>query len=81
MANAGDLNTILLEIITQSPNCDVEELTVRCPQATWNQVFLALDTLSREGRVTLRRQGPGRYNVGLAPPKQAESRISPQRHA
>lgn len=80
MANAGDLNTILLEIVKQNPECDVEELTARCPQTTWNQVFLALDNLSRAGRVTLRRQGLGRYKVGLAPLKQAESLISAQHH-
>ena len=65
MAAARDLSTLLLELVEQTPDCDVEELTAHCPQATWNQVFLSLGRLSRAGQVTLRQQGPGRYRVGL----------------
>lgn len=80
MATARDLNTILLEMVEQSPDCDVDELAVHCPQATWNQVFLALDNLSRSGQVSLRQQGPGHYKVGPAPQGPAGGRISPQHH-
>jgi hypothetical protein len=80
MATARDLNTILLEMVEQSPDCDVDELATHCPQATWNQVFLTLDNLSRSGQVTLRQQGPGRYKVGPAPQGPAGGRISPQHH-
>ncbi|MDP3091419.1 MAG: hypothetical protein Q8N04_12115 [Nitrospira sp.] len=81
MATAQDLNATLLELVKQIPDCDVEELTARCPQATWNQVFLTLDKLSRSGQVTLRQQGPGRYKVGLAPQRQAASRVLSQHQA
>lgn len=65
MAIAQDPNATLLELVQQIPGCDVEELTARCPQATWNQVLLALDNLSHARQVTLRQQGQGRYTVGL----------------
>jgi len=76
MASVGNLNAIVLEIVKQTPDCDVEELTAHCPQATWNQVFLALDNLSRAGRVTLRQEGPGRYKVGLASQRSVNSQVS-----
>jgi hypothetical protein len=66
MAAARDLNAILLEMAEQNLDCDVDESVAHCPQATWNQVFLSLDTLSWAGQVTLRQRDPGRYTVGLA---------------
>lgn len=81
MATARDFNTILLKVVEQTPDCDVDELTARCPQATWNQVFLALDQLSRSGQVMLRPEGPGRYKVGLAQQRQAGNRQLSQHDA
>lgn len=81
MATAQDLTPILLEMVQQNPDCDVEELTAHCPGATWNQVFLVLDGLSRAGKVTLRRQGPGRYQVALASQKSAKIEVSLYHHA
>lgn len=75
MATARYLGVTLLELLEQTPECDVDELTVHCHQATWNQVFLALDQLSRSGQVTLRQQGAGRYKVGLAPQREAANRV------
>lgn len=81
MATARDLGVILLELLEQTPEWDVGELTVRCPQATWNQVFLALDQLSRSGQATLRQQGLGQYKVGLALQRQTANRVLSQHHA
>lgn len=81
MATAQDLTSILLEMVQQNPDSDVEELTAGCPGATWNQVFLVLDGLSRSGQVTLRRQGPGRYQVALAPQKSPKVEVSLHHHA
>lgn len=81
MATTQDLDEIILEMVEQTPDCDMEEVAARCPQATWNQVFLALDDLSRAGQVTIRRQGPGRYMIGLAPQRPSRSQVSSQQHA
>lgn len=80
MAVARDLGAIILEMVEQRSDCDLEELAAHCPQATWNQLFLALDGLSRAGQVTLRQQGPGQYKVGLARQRQTESQSSSQHH-
>ncbi len=73
MVIAKDLGEAILEMVKQRRECEMEELTAHYPQATWNQVFLVLDNLSRAGQVTLRQQGPGRYKVGLAPQRPAGS--------
>lgn len=39
--------------------CTVETLVSLCPDLTWNQIFLAIDELSRSGQIRLRR-GSGR---------------------
>ncbi len=81
MATAQDLNAVLLGLVKQIPDCNVEELTARCHQATWNQVFLTLDNLRRSGQVTLRQQGPGRHKASPAPQRQAGGRVLSQHHA
>jgi hypothetical protein len=35
----------------------LEEVTERLPQLSWNQVFLAVDSLSRRGGIILKRRG------------------------
>jgi hypothetical protein len=69
-------------MVEQNRECDMEELTAHCPQATWNQVFLAVDNLSRAGQVALRQQGGGQYKVRLAPHRPADKgQVSLQHHA
>ena len=80
MVTARDLGAILLKMVEQIPDCEVEELTANCPQATWNQMFLALVGLSRGERVTLRQQRPGRYMVGPAPQRPTGGQVSPRHH-
>lgn len=80
MAITQDLDEIILEMVEQTPDCDMEELTAHCPQATWNQVFLVLDKLSRAGQVTIRRQESGRYKVGLAPQRPSRGQVSSQHY-
>lgn len=43
--------------------CPLEEVAALCPELTWNQVFLAIDYLSRTGQVRVLLD-PGRtYRV------------------
>jgi len=81
MVIAKDLGEAILEMVKQRWECEMEELTAHYPKATWNQVFLVLDSLSRAGQAALRQQGPGRYKVRLGPYKPAKGHISLQHHA
>ena len=67
MATGKDLGARVLEIVQQTPGCDVDDLAAHCPDVTWNQVFLALDRLSRSGLVVLKQSGLGHYSVTALP--------------
>ena len=49
-------------------DCPIEEVAGLCPELTWNQVFLAIDYLSRSGQVRV-TPDPGRtYKVQACQP-------------
>jgi hypothetical protein len=52
-----------LEVIICSPGAMVDDVVFQCPDLIWNQVFLAIDRLNREGTVTLTPKGGGLYSV------------------
>lgn len=44
----------------------VDDIVFQCPDLTWNQIFLAIDRLSREGALTLTPKGGGLYAVQVS---------------
>lgn len=44
-------------------DCAIEEVVGLCPELTWNQVFLAVDYLSRTGQVRLTMDTARTYRV------------------
>ncbi len=48
-------------------DCGIDEAVDLCPDLTWNQIFLAIDHLSRTGQIRLRRDQTGRYTIQLSP--------------
>jgi hypothetical protein len=53
----------VMDIVRRSPGCDIEAILHECPGLTWNQVFLEIDQLSREGDVVLKLRQGGHYSV------------------
>ena len=53
----------VLDIVCRSQGCNLEEIVRECPGLTWNQIFLEIDRLSREGNVILNVLEPGHYHV------------------
>jgi hypothetical protein len=45
---------ILMQLEQLGTECPLEEVVDLCPDVTWNQVFLAIDHLSRTGHVRVR---------------------------
>jgi len=51
----------VIGVLHRTHTCDLEEVTRQCTNLTWNQVFLAVDRLSRSGEIMLVPMGPGMY--------------------
>jgi len=58
MTLAGDhIRSQILAIVHEQGCMLLEELPLRLPGSTWNQVFMSVDALSRQGAICLRRRG------------------------
>lgn len=44
-------------------DCSIEEVMTLCQELTWNQVFIAIDYLSRSGQVRVTLDGDRTYRV------------------
>ena len=53
----------VIDIMLQTRTCDLEEVMRQCTGLSWNQVFLAVDRLSRSGEIMLLPSGRGSYTV------------------
>ena len=53
----------VIDVMLHSRTCDLEEITRQCSNLTWNQVFLAVDRMSRSGEIRLVPRGRGTYMV------------------
>jgi hypothetical protein len=53
----------VIDILQHTGACDLEEIARQCTNLTWNQVFLAVDRLSRCGEIRLVPRGRGMYTV------------------
>lgn len=51
MAASAFTDRVLDVLETLGTDVPMEEILRLCPELTWNQVFLAIDTLSRNGRL------------------------------
>lgn len=62
---AGDSDSRILEAIRRSSGSMSGDIVLDCQDLTWNQIFLAIDRLSREGRLILIAKGHVyiRFNV------------------
>lgn len=52
--------------------CPLEEVVDLCPDVTWNQIFLAIDHLSRTGQVRVRLDANRTYWVQTSPREEHE---------
>jgi hypothetical protein len=55
----------VIGVLHRTQTCDLEEVMRHCTDLTWNQVFLAVDRLSRNGEIMLMPRGRGTYIVTL----------------
>ena len=53
----------VIDVVQRAHDCDLEEIMRQCSNLTWNQVFFAVDRLSRRGELLLIPKGRGMYTV------------------
>jgi hypothetical protein len=63
MTHQGDSDQPVMELIIRSPGSALDDIVLECPDLTWNQVFITIDRLSREGTLNLTPKGRGVYTV------------------
>jgi hypothetical protein len=67
MAGVASIDRVQSVLESLGSDCPMEEVVGLCPELTWNQVFLAIDYLSRTGRICVTID-PGRtYRVQASP--------------
>ena len=66
--NYPSMKEWVLSVLFEHGMHTLDELGAFLPQANWAQLFLALDGLSREGIIELRRVGQGEYGLTLRDP-------------
>ena len=67
MAQHTTVEDQVIDMLHRAHACDLEEVTRQCTALTWNQVFLAVDRLSRSGEIMLLPRGRGLYTVTSGP--------------
>ena len=73
MLRTDTLESAIRQVLAQVGVCTLEELNERLPYSSWNQLFAAVDRLTRNGIVTLQRPGSSGYLVSLAPPRSVKA--------
>jgi len=66
VAQREDVESAILETLERGGPCSLDELYQTLSAYSWNQVFAAVDRLTRNGRLLLRRPGRFDYWVSIA---------------
>jgi hypothetical protein len=77
MSGLGTVAERILDAVHYAPGCQLDDLVLRLPDLTWNQVFLEVDRLSRTGQVRMTAMGEGTYAIRL-PNKEKRTRAPHQ---
>lgn len=56
----------ILSFLRYSPECDFEALVTRYPEFSWNELYLEVSRLSRQGLVKITR-GVGIFTITYTP--------------
>lgn len=76
MQTPNDTDHQVLEVLVRSPGSGLDDIVLECPDLTWNQVFIAIDRLSRVGTLKLIYRGRGIYAVHLSNKARQEPRTT-----
>lgn len=77
--DSEDVTRAVTCVIQTRPGLNMDDLILACSPYTWNQVFLALDDLVRDGIITLQNRG-GLYMISPSSDTIASRRVNTKRH-
>lgn len=81
MAQTESAADHIMDIVTHSNHCTIEQVIFECPELTWDQVFIEVNRLRREGRIRLTLKQPGYYIVSKIAQPGAAQRMSERKVA
>jgi hypothetical protein len=58
MPQTDALESAILQELARVSTCTIEELREKLPSFSWNEVFAAVDRLTRDGTVAIKHPGP-----------------------
>ena len=61
------LEEAIVDKLRHDGPCCFDEVVTGLPNFSWGQIFVAVDCMSRDGRVFLRRLGYSTYQISLGP--------------
>jgi hypothetical protein len=61
----SSVEEVVAEMVRKTSPCCLEDLVTYLPNLTWGEVFLAVDRMSRDGRLLLRKGGYSTYQITL----------------
>ncbi len=67
MPTLDAIEHLIIEELEEGGDCTLDTLVYHLRTCSWNQVFMAVDALSRRGMITLRPQARFEYLVSLVP--------------
>lgn len=65
MRRTQDIDQAIIQELMVLGACQVEDMAERLTGFTWNQVFSAIDRLSRDGTVALQRPARFGYEISI----------------
>ena len=65
--HVSSLDSVICHVVTRLVSCTFDDLVQRLPAYSWSQVFAAVDRLSRQGTLTLRRTRYVGYVISVGP--------------
>ena len=69
--NMTIIDEVRARLATKGQESGIDEVAAMRPRLTWNQVFLAVEFLSRTGQIQLRLDPSRGYRVALLPAHQS----------
>jgi hypothetical protein len=57
---------VVIEILQRTGPCSLDDLVRSLPYLTWGEVFVAVDRMSRKGRLWVQQLGYSTYQIALS---------------